>query len=234
MTTTATRGDPPTRPAVRHGVAAALSLVPAVAPLGFALGASLAATTAPRLVAWFTAPLMVAGSAQLVLVSQLDAGAPLFGAVAAALLLNGRFVVYGAALAPRFALQPWWFRLLGAHYVVDQTYGLVAAWADHQTDATWFRRFFTTSGTILWLTWTTSVGAGILAGPALPESVPVEIVLPVMFVALVVPQLTGRTELGAATAGATAAMCGLPPLPALLVGATAAGATGLLGREESR
>jgi predicted branched-subunit amino acid permease len=71
-----------------------------------------------------------------------------------------------------------------------------------------FRRYFTTSSTLLWATWTASVGVGLLVGPVLPAGLPLEFVLPAMFVALVVPSLRDRCELAAAIAGASVALGG--------------------------
>lgn len=207
----------------RRGLRDAASLAPAIGPLGLALGAALSQSNAPTFVAWLTAPLMIAGAAQLILVTELDRGAPILSAAAAALLLNSRFVVYGAALAERFRHQPRWFKVLGAHYVVDQTYGLVAARLRDDVDAAAFRSYFTTVGTLLALVWTASVGAGVLAGPLLPESVPLEFVLPASFVAMVVPQITGARHLAVVVVAVALGFTGLPPTLALL-GAAITGA----------
>ena len=192
------------RPA-RRGAAAAVGLSPAVVPLGVALGVALAETSAPKVVAWATAPLMIAGAAQLALVSELDRGSTVLSAVLAALLLNGRFVVYGAAVAGRFADQPRWFRWLGPWFVVDQSYALVNARLDESTSADEFRRFYLGAALLLTAFWTVSVGAGILLGPVMPPALPVEFVLAPMFVALVVPGLRGPSEIAAALLGALAA-----------------------------
>lgn len=210
--------SPPTSvPPTRRGLRAGLSLVPGIAPLGVALGVALGELPGAGLVAWLSAPLLTAGSSQLVLMTQLDHGAGALTAAAIAVLTNGRFVLYGAALADRFARQPTWFRWVGPHFVVDQTYGLASARIDDNEPPEVFRAFFATSGALLWTVWTLSVGAGMLAGPNLPQQLPLEFVLPAMFIGLVVPGLRTKLELAAVSFGAAVTLSGAGDL--LVVGA---------------
>jgi predicted branched-subunit amino acid permease len=70
---------------------------------------------------------MYSGSAHLAAVALLGAGAELVMILAAVAVINSRLLVYGAALEPRFRTQPRWFRWLGPHFLVDQTYALATA-----------------------------------------------------------------------------------------------------------
>lgn len=227
------RATGPTRSAAVRGALAGAGIVPAILPMGVALGVAVGETAAPPVLAWSTAPLLTAGSAQLVLLTNLDAGASVAAAVLAATLVNARFVVYGAALAPRFAGQPGWFRWLGAWCVVDQTYAVVASAEasgrlDRAGPAVEFRHFYLTMVALLWLVWSLSVGVGVALGPVLPPGLPLEFVLPAMFVALVVPGLRTRTEVTTAVLGATVAVVLPSSTSALAVGAAiglAVGAT---------
>ena len=217
------------RPAddVHRGVRSACALLPAIVPLGVALGVALGETTSSPLVAWLSAPLMVAGSSQLVLFGQLDHGSAVIAAALAAIVLNARFVVYGAALAERFSGQPRWFRWLGPHYIVDQTFAMVVADVDGDASNDQFRRYFAAAGTLLWFAWTCSVGIGLLAGPIMPPQMPLEMVLPATFVALIVPGLARRSEIlavlvgvgvGAASIGSTRSLA-IAALVGAIIGA---------------
>lgn len=62
-----------------RGARDAAETLPAIVPLGIALGAALADTGAPQWASWLTAPLRFAGAAQLALVAQLAGGAPTSG-----------------------------------------------------------------------------------------------------------------------------------------------------------
>jgi predicted branched-subunit amino acid permease len=209
----------------------------AIAPLGIALGAAMGETDVSPVVAALTAPLMVAGASQLALVSQLDQGATALAAALAAVLINLRFVVYGAAMSSRFAGQPRWFRLLGPHSVVDQSYGMVTARAADgdlpDGDARAFRRYFATAGGLLTAVWTVSVGIGIVAGSLLPEGIPLDLVLPAMFVGIVVPQLKGRRDLALAAVAAAIACAPVPTNVVLVSCAVVGGIIGAHGHREA-
>ena len=203
-----------------RGLVSALTMLSAITPLGVAVGVALRELSAPPVLMWLGAPLMVAGASQLVLFDQIDNGAPFVAAALAALLLNGRFVIYGAALARRFnERQPAWFTTIGPHYIVDQTYAMTLSdIADIDTDDD-FRRYFMTAGTTLLIAWTIAVGLGIVVGPLLPARLPLELVLPASFVALIAPTVTTRSEvtvvlLGAAAVLATADSSAALPLAA--------------------
>jgi predicted branched-subunit amino acid permease len=209
-------------------------LLPAIVPLGVALGVALGETTSSRLVAWLSAPLLVAGSSQLVLLGQLDHGTAVIAAALAAIVLNARFVVYGAALAERFSGQPRWFRWLGPHYIVDQTYAMVVADADDNTSNDQFRHYFAAAGTLLWFAWTCSVGIGLLAGPIVPPQVPLEIVLPATFVALIVPGLTRNSEILAVLVGTGISVGAASPTSALAIAALVGAVMGATQHAEPR
>jgi predicted branched-subunit amino acid permease len=202
-----------------------------IAPLGVAVGVALGSLSTSAPYTWLSAPLMVAGASQLVLFTQIESGSTFLAAALAAILLNGRFVIYGAALASRFAAtQPRWFMTVGPHYIVDQTYAMTLGdIADDDSDEA-FRRYFMTAGTILWVTWTAAVGLGILLGPVLPPQIPLEFVLPASFVALVAPTVTRTDEVTTVLVGAVAAVVVSAPSVALLIAAAGGAAIGVTSR----
>ena len=226
--------SPTPKSARRLGIRSATALLPAVGPLGIALGVALSAFSVNRFVMWLAAPVLVAGSAQLVLFTQLDGGASVLAAAAAAIVLNARFVVYGAALAERLVVgQPRWFRWIAAHYVVDQTYAMTLADGRVDMSPRSFRQYFLTAGTILSLTWTASVGLGLVAGPILPSALPVELVLAATFVALVVPGVAGGRGVIAVLAGAGLAITQLGTSTTFVVAAVAGAVVGVARNKES-
>ena len=217
-TPTSTRATP-TRTARSRGVAAALALLPAVAPLGVAIGVALGALSIPPVVSWLSAPLMVAGASQLVLFTQIDGGSPVLAAAFAAILLNGRFVIYGAALAGHFSAQPGWFTTIGVALRGGPVVRVGAQRHRGRRRRRGLRHYFLTAGTILWVAWTCAVGIGILIGPVLPDQIPLDFVLPASFVALISPTVMRSEEVVAVLAGVIAGLAVSTPSTALLVAA---------------
>jgi predicted branched-subunit amino acid permease len=202
-------GERPERAAWRD----AWSLVPAVVPLGLAMGVALGDTSAPAAVSWLSSLTLMAGASQLALFSQLDAGASLLVAVGVVIVINARFLVYGAVMAPHFRDQPRWFRALGAGFVVDQSYALTSArWPGVRSDPVTFRRYYLALVAVLGLAWSSSVAVGVAAGPIVPAWLPLEVVVPAMFIAMVVPGMRRLTEVAAGIFGlvAVGALFGLP------------------------
>ena len=94
----------------------------ALVPFGVTLGVVVAATGTGDLAGWLAAPVVYSGSAQLAATTLFNHGAGLLTIVASAIAVSARLVLYSASLAPRFHGQPRWFRLIGPHFITDQTY----------------------------------------------------------------------------------------------------------------
>jgi predicted branched-subunit amino acid permease len=202
-----------------------------IAPFGMLIGLTL--TTHPVGVGagLGSAALYYGGTGHLAVLQMLTAGAGPPAVVAAVAVVNARLVLYGAALAPRFADQPRWFRWLGAATLIDQTYALATARPGLGGAA--FRRYWLTLGATMLLGWLAAHVVGVVAGPVLPAWLPLGIAAPAVLVGLLVPHLTKRTGRAAAVVGGAVAglAAPLPPGVGTLLGALAGIAAGtLVGR----
>lgn len=143
--------------------------------------------------------LVFAGSAQFSAVGLFGRGAGGVEIVLTTLLLNVRHVLYGLALGPRLQLRgP--RRLAAAYLLTDEAFGVVAARRE--------RSFAFVLGVelSLFVSWNLATLAGALAGAWVdPGAIGADVVFPLAFLALLVPLLRTRLELGVAlTAGALA------------------------------
>ena len=86
------------------------------------------------------------------------------------------------------------------------------------------------AGVLAWTYWQTFVGAGVLVGPALSADIDVSFAVPALFLALLVPALTRRPAIVAASVGAfvTAAFWQIPNRGGMLVGGVAGVIAGFL------
>ena len=111
------------RAGARAGIPIAIGVIP------FGLVAGVAATEAGMgvggAVAWSVA--VFAGASQLAAIDLLDSGATALVAAGAALLINLRFLMYSASLAPYLAAQPLRQRLGAAYVLTDQAFGISIA-----------------------------------------------------------------------------------------------------------
>jgi predicted branched-subunit amino acid permease len=200
-----------------------LGIVPSVAPLGLALGLTASSLHVSGVATVLGAGVVYAGSAQLTATTLLAAGGALGAVLAAGVLVNARLLLYGAALEPLFRRQSLRFRLLAAHFVIDQTYAAVTRRPELREQPAAFRRYWLRLGLGLLLGWTGAVALGVLIGPALPRLPHLGLVGYAMFVAMLTPRLVSRPAWATATVAVATALVAVPFVPrlAVLIGAVA-------------
>jgi branched chain amino acid efflux pump len=228
-TTARTRVD---RAALRECGPVVLGMV----PFGLVIGIVLSTHPIGAGAGLLTGALLFTGTAHFSALTMIAAGAGPPAVLAALLAINTRLLLYGAALAPRFAGQPRWFRWLGPALLIDQTFAL-ADRRPPEDDPARFRRYWSTVGGVLGACWVASQGLGVLLAPVLPAHLPLEIAGPAVLVGLLVPHLARRTGRAAALVGGGVAAAA-SPLPAGVgtIGAAVAGlvAATLVGRRAAR
>jgi 4-azaleucine resistance transporter AzlC len=150
-----------------------------------------------------------AGSAQLAAVSVLSAGGALTAAIAAAILLNLRYLPIGISVAPSFS-GPWWRRLLEAQLVVDESWAI-----GHRGGGRYDWRLLVGAGAGIYVAWNVGTVVGVLGGGVFgdPEKYGLDAAFPALFLALLAGQLVSRRAVAAALAGGGIALVLLPFTP---------------------
>jgi 4-azaleucine resistance transporter AzlC len=149
-----------------------------------------------------------AGSAQFAVASVLDDGGALAAAIAAAVLLNLRYLAIGVSVAPSLrGSAP--RRLAEAQLAVDES------WAVAQRDGRVDRDRMVGAGVVLMVFWILGTIGGVLGGSALgdPADYGLDAMFPALFLALLVGQLTSRRARVAAVLGALIALALTPLVP---------------------
>jgi 4-azaleucine resistance transporter AzlC len=161
-----------------------------------------------------------AGSAQFAAASVLQDGGAVIAAIAAAVLLNLRYVAIGVSIAPSLTGGRA-RRLAEAQLATDES------WAVSQEDGRVDRARLVGAGLVLFFSWSGGTIAGVLGGSALgdPAALGLDAMFPALFLALLVGQLRRPNALGAALTGALIALV-LTPLspPGVPIVVAAAGA----------
>lgn len=154
--------------------------------------------------------IVFAGSAQFAAIAIFGAGGGVGAAVAAAALMNSRFLPMGIALAP--SLPGGWLRRgLQGWTVVD------SSWAQAlQDDGRFDRQLMFGSSAIQWVTWVGGTTAGALGGGLIddPREFGLDAVFPAFFLALLIGELRSGRARGVAAAGAAIAIALVPFTPA--------------------
>ncbi|MGH8824186.1 MAG: AzlC family ABC transporter permease [Jiangellaceae bacterium] len=200
--------------APRIELAAARDIVPvaaSVVPFALVIGSAMREIGVPGSVGVLGGGALYAGSAHLAAVTLLGAGAEIVMILVAVAVINARLLVYGASLEPHFRDQPLWFRWLGPHFLVDQTYALATARDDLDAPAR-FRRYWLVAGLVLGAFWVVAMAAGMGLGAAIPASSPLNFAATAVIIALLAPRLRARGPIVVAGVAAVIAIAasGLP------------------------
>jgi 4-azaleucine resistance transporter AzlC len=149
-----------------------------------------------------------AGSAQFAAASVMQDGGAVIAAIAAAVLLNLRYVAIGVSIAPSLTGGRA-RRLAEAQLATDES------WAVSQEDGRVDRARLVGAGLVLFFSWSGGTIAGVLGGSALgdPAALGLDAMFPALFLALLVGQLRRPNALGAALTGALIALVLTPVTP---------------------
>ncbi len=194
------------RTAARDGFVAAAPMLIGVVPFGLVAGAAPVAAGFDVATAVGLSLIVFAGASQLALTDVLSDGGGVAIVVVTALTINLRMLLYSASLAPALAREPIRTRLLAAYFLVDQAYALsIVRWTG-KDDPRLRVPFYFGVGATLAVSWITATVVGALVGSRVPDDIPLEFAIPLVFLVLLVPVLDRAPSLAAAAVGGIAAV----------------------------
>lgn len=176
--------------------------------------------------------LVYAGAAQVAMARLVGEDAPAVVVVFTALVVNLRLVMYSASIAPHFrGLGARWKWPL-AHLLIDPAYAVsIAEFAENETTSR--RWYYLGVALLVWVSWLVGTVAGVALGARVPAGFPVGFVVPLVFLALLVPVLEDAGTVTACAVGGLVAVAaaGLPFDAGLLVATFAGIGAGLAADE---
>lgn len=216
------------RDALREGFVDVLPILAGMVPFGLVVGVASVEAGIGLEGAVASSLLMFAGASQLAAIDLLGRDAQLLVVVLTVTVINLRFAMYSAALAPVLGREPRWARAAGAYLLVDQVFALTAVRAQEHPARSHRMGYYAGVALPLWLNWQLLTVVGAVVGAAIPAWLPLEATIPLVFLALLVPAVADRATLAAAVVGGLVATAGmnLPNNTGLLLGATSGIAAG--------
>ncbi len=200
------------------GVKALFPILLGVVPFGMISGIAVTQTHIPPVSGFIMSLLIFSGAALIVALQLITTGAPALVVLFSALIVNLRFMIYSASLAPYLRRLSVGRKSLLAYLLSDQAYAASIMHMSESSfpDVTWLH--FLGAGLTMWLPWQISVGIGMLVGARLPASWSLEFTIPLTFLALAVPAIKDRfTAAAAVIAGIAAVMANGAPFKLGLV-----------------
>ncbi|WP_433740702.1 AzlC family ABC transporter permease [Pseudomonas putida] len=187
--------------AFMQGVRTLMPLIPGVIPFGLVTGVmAIDLGLSPGTTMGMTL-LFYSGSAQMVALQLLHNGVLPMAIVVTALIINLRFIMYSASLAPHMHHLPrrWTWPL--SYLLSDQSYALCTLKLSSGELGPFAHYYYAGTAFVMWLSWQISVLAGVYLGSSIPESWSLGFAIPLSFLALLVPAIRSSASLGAAVVG---------------------------------
>lgn len=218
--------------AFRDGAVAVSPIIVALVPFGLIAGAAAVerGLTVADGIAFSLG--IFAGASQLAAIEVLGTGGSVPVAIVTVLVINLRMMMYSASLAPWLAHEPLARRGLAAYLMTDQAYAVsLARYTDPYAESLPERArlpYYAGAGVTLWVPWQLCTVVGAVVGGRIPDDVPVEFVIPLVFLSLLPPAVTDRPAVLAAVVAAAVATAGVgwPANLGMLLGALSGVAAG--------
>jgi 4-azaleucine resistance transporter AzlC len=213
-----------------NGVRDEAPILLGVAPFGLLFGALAISSHIPSLAAQAMSSVIFAGSAQFIAAQLYGSGTAGLVILMVVFVVNLRHALYSASIAPHVKdLKPGWKALL-AYLLTDEAYAVTITHYNKEGDGSNRHWYFLGAGLTLWTSWQISTALGIFIGAQIPANWPLDFVLPLTFIALVVPALKDRAGVAAAVVAGVIGLlaAGLPYKTGLLLAALIGILTGLL------
>lgn len=178
--------------------------------------------------------IIFAGASQLTAMELSQHGTPMLLVFGAAVLVNLRFLMYSAALAPKVRDEPIATRSLVSYLLTDAAFGVSTAQArkDSTTRTAWF---FVGAGTAVWVAWQIGTILGLTVASHMPTHLSLEYSVGLAFVAMAVPHVRDWPTVTAAAVSISVFLIArdLPYSTGLLPAAAAGLVVGLLAERRT-
>ena len=218
------------RSAFFAGVKGISPILLGVVPFAMISGVAAIDVGIPPLSAFIMSILVFAGASQLAALELMGKhGLPLV-IVLTGIIVNLRFCMYSAGLAPHFRHLSSKWKALCAYLLTDQAFLFFVTHVNRSKPNKHSHWFYLGIATTMWSVWQTGTAAGIFLGSQVPDSWSLDFAVPLTFLSLMVPAVKDRaSKAAAASAGITAIVAASLPFNLGLITATCIGiSVGLL------
>jgi predicted branched-subunit amino acid permease len=199
-------------PSWREGLKTGVPTLFGIGAWGLVVGVAMVKTGLTVAQALAMTLVVFAGSAQLASLPLIAASAPIWVIFATALVVNLRFVIFSALLAPHFAQLPWKKRFLLGYVAGDMTVALFLQ--KYPSEEPQLGKLSYLKGLLYpnWAAWQIGSIAGIFLGSAVPTEWGLGFAGTLAIICITVPLVASRPALaGVLVAGAVAVLgVGLP------------------------
>ena len=192
------------------GVFEELPLQLGVAPFGLVFGI-LGTESGLSPIQTICLSLILFGGASQIVFAQLIAAATPFGIILSSVtMINLRHLLYGLSMASYLRILPVYWRVLLAYLLTDEAYAVTINRLCNAPAGPYQHYHLLGTGLLLWVCWQITTITGVVFGATIPPEWSLEFVIPLTFIAIVVPILRRRADFVACAVAAIIAVAGQP------------------------
>jgi len=206
-----------------------------VIPFGLIFGALAINAHIAYPLAQVMSSIIFAGASQIIAAQMIGAGTSGLVILLIIFIVNLRHALYSASVSPHLRHISTGWKVLLAYLLTDEAFAVTITHYNREGSPENKHWYFLGSGLTLWTAWQVSTALGIIIGAQIPQSWPLYFVLPLTFIALVVPALKDKASIAAAVTAALVGLLtiGFPFKTGLLAAAFFGILTGLLVEKRS-
>lgn len=176
------------------GFKSILPIISGIVPFGAVMGSAFAEAKLSFFQAMLMNTAVYAGAAQLATTDLMKMNAAWFVVVATGLIINLRFLLYSAAMAPYMRETGFFQKFFVSFTLTDQSYAAMTANTDKISSNKEAIEFYLGTAVCMLLTWHAAVIAGFVFGNFAPASLALDFAIPLSFVALLVPTIKSKNH----------------------------------------
>lgn len=195
----------------RAGVLTIAPILIGVVPFGIIAGIAAVESGLSSLQAIVFSPTVFAGASQLAAYDLIGRDAEIVVIVATVLIINSRFVMYSASLAPHFVSATTPEKLATSYLLTDQAFAAsIIRYTNVEEPPDLKLAYYFGAALALWATWQSSTIVGVVLGSGIPPEWSLDFAIPLVFIALLFPAVTDRPTVVAAIVGGITAVAAQP------------------------
>lgn len=207
------------------GVRDAVPTLPANIPFGFVVGAAAVQVGFSEVQAVAMSAFVFGGASQLAAIELLDTGSPLAIVVLTAVVVNLRYTMYSAAIAPHFRRLSERWRLVCAQLLVDTSFAIAVTEYERDEDTDRLA-YYLGAALGIYVSFVAGTAAGAVLGDTIPRGFQLDFAVPLLFLALLVPSVKGKPTASAAVVGGVVAVVAVDaPMNVGIIAAALCGVT---------
>ena len=181
--------DPAFRSGAREGLRTVLPFSVGTLPWAIVTGLAMRSTGLSELESMGMSLLVFAATAQLGALPLIASGAPLWLIFLTGLVLNLRFLIFSASVAPAFHDRRWAQRLGSSYLLTDSAFTLLSPRLLTAQDPQWRWGYYLAPALYGWLLWQAGVLIGVFGADILPRNWSLEFMATIALMVMLVPMV---------------------------------------------